>query len=515
MMNRVGLSTLLFLVAASAAPANHPLTLLFGPTSETAGQPAAKAVAGAIIEWLNVPGSTVELLRTNIRDSQELVKYQRPSEIESALLDAARAGRESDMMQFVNALDRAAYAAARRPGERVLLVVVDSPSPALAATVKGGPEEFDSRLAQTLEFCKSKSIKVVVFDPSDASKDSAPALKSLASGTGGVLVREAATVNAAMSKAGALEQARAEAEAPKPAAGPPGLLARTKFFRTYPGRARGGSNLSAMTGLLLVEAPIDGLEFETDRSDYLARARVTQVVRNKEGKIVWEAKKEFTLKGPPRKLEARKGGYLCYMRELKMPAAHYALEATIEDLVSGKSAQATEALHATDSIPGLTLSDAVFVRKYDSSVDKIEGDQVLSYDGTAIIPLLDPVFQAGQPSSLQVYFVIYPDYRGAPPRIDLEFRRDGQPIGRSELPFGDRIRNTAGEGQGMDKGSVTEQKHEFPYLAEIRDLIFEPGPHEAHITVTQGGNGVTRIVPFTVRDDTKEVRIAPRAGRLD
>ncbi len=502
MAKKAGLSVLLFLLlalAAAAAPVNHPLTLLFGPTAEPAGQPAAKAVAGAVVEWLQIPGSTVELLRTNVSDSQELVKFQRPGDIESALLDAARAGRESDMFRFVNALDRAAYAAARRPGERVLLVVVDSPSPALAATMKGGPGELDSRLAQAAEFCKSKSIKVVVFDPSDASKDSTPALKALASATGGALVREAATVNAAISKAGAVEQARAEAEMPKPAAGPPGLAVRTKFFRTYPGRARGDSRLGAMTGLLLVEAPMDGLQFETDRSDYLARARIAQVVRNKDGKVVWEAKKEVTIKGSPRKLEARKSGYLCYMRELKMPAAHYAVEATVEDLVSGKSAQATEALQATDSIPGLTLSEAMFVRKYDNSVDKIEGDQVLSYDGTAIVPLLDPVFQAGRPSDLQIYFVIYPDYRGAPPKITIEFRRHGQSIGRSELPFGDRIRNTAGEGQVMDKGSMTEQKHEFPYMADIRGLNFDPGPHEAHVTVMQGNNGVTRIVPFSVK----------------
>ncbi len=124
MVKKVGLSALLFLLAAFAAPATHPLTLVFGPTAEPGGQIAARAVAGAVVEWLKIPGSTAELLRPNTSDSQELTKFMRPTEIESALLDAARAGRQGEMPGFVDALDQASSAAARRPGERVLLVVV-------------------------------------------------------------------------------------------------------------------------------------------------------------------------------------------------------------------------------------------------------------------------------------------------------------------------------------------------------------------------------------------------------
>lgn len=248
-----------------------------------------------------------------------------------------------------------------------------------------------------------------------------------------------------------------------------------------------------MNGLLMVEAPIGALEFD----NYQARVRLTQVVRNREGKVVWQAKKDVTLKSSSRRIEERRSGNICYLRELKLPAGHYALEGKVEDLVSGKSAEATEALRASDNLPGFALSDAMFVRKLDDSVDKFEADQVLSYDGTALAPMLEPVFRANAPMDVQIYFVIYPDPRGAPPRISLEIRRDGQAVGRSEIPFTDSVASSiAGGGQGMDmKG---EQKHEFPFLAKIVRATFEAGQYEAHVTVRQGDNAVTRIVPFRV-----------------
>lgn len=499
MTKKTLLSAFVFLTAAAGAPANHPLTILFGPASEQSGQAAAKAAATSVAEWLQAPGATVELFRTTSPDPQELMKFMRPAEIENALLDGAKAGRETDLNKLVNTLDRAAYAAARRPGDRVLLLVVEAPSASALAGMKGGPQEFENRLAQTMEFCKSKSIKVVVVDPSDASKDPGAALKSLAADTGGVLVRDSGALAAAVIKAGGIEQAKAEPESPKEPEGVGSLAVKTTFFRTYPGRARGDMSIGAMTGLLIVEAPMSGMRFQVDGSNYTGRARIAQVVKNREGKVVWEAKKEVTIKGPAKKLEARKTGYLCYIRELKLPAAHYAVEAQVEDLLAEKSVQANAALQATDTIPGLTMSDALVVRKYDNSVDRIEADQVLSYDGTAIVPILQPVFKAGERTNLQIYFVIYPDYRGVRPTATLELRRGGQPIGRSQLPFGDSLRNTAGEGQATDKAGMTEQKHEFPYLAEIRDVSFDRGPHTAHITVTQGNFSVTKVVTFQVR----------------
>ncbi len=437
MVKQACYSVLALLVSgAFAAPENRPLTVVFGPAGEEAGRIAAQAAAVTAFQWLKSPGATLELRRPGIADGQELTKYMQPKDVEKAFLDAAQSGRQSDLLAFLNALDRAATAASRRPGKRVLMVIADSPSPSLAAAMRGGPQEVDNRLAQTREFCKANAISTIVIDPSDPSKDSAAALKSLASETAGALVRDPKTLDASVWKIAPVEKVEAETVASKPApAGPPALTVRARYFRTYPMRWKPGSDLGPMNGFLMVETPIGALEFQPDRSEnYQARVRLTQMVRNSEGKVVWQARKEVTLKAPSRKLQERRAGNLCYLRELKLPAGHYALEGTVEDLVSGKSAQATEALRASDSLPGFALSDAMFVRKLNDSVDKFEADQVLSYDGTALAPMLEPAFRANEPTEVQLYFIIYPDFRGAQPRVSLEIRRTDRRSGDRRSP---------------------------------------------------------------------------------
>jgi hypothetical protein len=186
------------------------------------------------------------------------------------------------------------------------------------------------------------------------------------------------------------------------------------------------------------------------------------------------------------------------MRELKLPGGQYTIEGTVEDLIAGKSGVISEPLRASDSLPGFAVSDALFVRKLDESVDKFEADQALSYDGKALAPMLDPVFRANQPFDLQLYFIIYPDLRGGKPEMSLEILRNGQAVGRSQLPFRDEIRNTATEGGSLD--SKGEQKHEFPYLATTSSAAFDAGAYEARVTIRQDRHTITRVVPFRVLD---------------
>jgi hypothetical protein len=184
------------------------------------------------------------------------------------------------------------------------------------------------------------------------------------------------------------------------------------------------------------------------------------------------------------------------MRALQRPGGQYTIEALVEDLVAGKSGKASETLKSTGNLPGFAVSDALFVRPLNESADRFDADQILAYDGKALAPLLDPVFTANEPFVLRLYFIIYPDLAGAKPEISLEILRNGQAVGRSSLAFNDEIKNTAGENGTLSGKS--EQKHEFPYLTEIRDATFDAGQYEARVTIRQGRNTVTRTIPFRV-----------------
>ena len=483
--------------AGAARCDDRSLVVLFGPTGEDTGRQAAHAVADSTHDWLKIEGASAELRRPGISEGQELTKYMQPKDLEQVFLEAAGSGRQTNLQGFLNALDKATYALARRPGKRLLVVVVESPAPETVKAVPGGAEEFESRIGQTVDFCQSKAESVVVVDPTEpASKSPLAALQSLATATGGALVRETKSLAASMLVVAPLE--RAESAASPPAATAlAGLPVHTRFIRVMPIRANNTlTDMGPMTGLVLVECPIGAIEFRTDGGKFVVEARVTETVRNAAGKSVWEAKKDFSIKEPLKKQAARKGGNLYYMRFLQLPGGQYTIEAVVEDLAAGKSGKASETLRTSDSLPGLAVSDAMFVRPLNESADRFEADQILAYDGKALAPLLDPVFAANEPFVLRLYFIIYPDLAGAKPEISLEILRNGQAVGRSQLAFNDEIKNTAGE-DGTLSGK-SEQKHEFPYMTEIRDASFDAGRYEARVTMRQGRNTVTRGVAFRV-----------------
>lgn len=501
MLTRLRLRNAALLIAIFSAGAarseDRALVILFGPTGEDTGRQAAHSIAESTHDWLRIQGATAELRRPGTSEGQELTQYMQPKDLEKVFLDAAAIGRQADLQGFLNALDKATYALARRPGKRLLVAVLESPPPETVKAMKGGTEEFESRLSQTVDFCRSKNEQVVVLDPSEPlSKEPLAALKSLASATGGTVVRETKSLGASLLMIVPVEKAES-APSPPTASAPVGLPVHTRFIRILPIRANNPvTDMGPMTGWVLVECPIGALQFQSDGGKFAVEARVTETVRNAQGKSVWEAKKDIAIKEPLKKQQARKEGNMYYMRNLQLPAGQYTIEAVVEDLVAGKTGKASETLLASDSLPGFAVSDAMFVRPLDESSDRFEADQILAYDGKALAPLLDPVFAANEPFTLRLYFVIYPDLRGAQPELSLEILRNGQAVGRSQLAFNDKIRNIAGENGTLSGKS--EQKHEFPYLTEIRDATFDAGQYEARVTVRQGRNTVTRGVAFRV-----------------
>jgi len=519
--------------AADPAPPARSAIFLFGPAGAEAGRQAARTVMAVSRHWLSEPGSTAELRRSGSVDALPLEAKTPAKTIEPAFLNAAREARDTDPDTFLNALDRAAQALAGRPGLRILVTVVETPP--LSA-------DAETQLKQTIDFCKANLIRVVVLDPAAVpSKYASHSFQALGQATGGALIRDPraleATVLIASAGSKTAESAYAAPVADEPVTTaalpdlPTGLPVHTRFMRTSPGGSQsfgvqmsvgagrggmtevdGGPNIEQTTGpmrgLFLVESPVNALHFDIDDNagTYTARARVTQIARNAAGKVVWRASKPVTMHGPLNKLAARRVGNIYYMREVVLPAGRYTLEATVEDLIAGKTGGVREPLRTGMGAPGFTVSDALMVRPFDGAGDKFEADQLLQYDGNAISPLLDPVFHAGQPFTLQIYVVVYPDSYGPQPQMSLEILRHGKVVGRSALPFTDKVRNEAGDGGSM--GVASEQKHEFPYLATLRGVELSPGEYEARITVRQGKNALTRPVSFRVLGNERTAVLA-------
>jgi hypothetical protein len=514
------------------------LGIVFGPATPETARRGAHAAADAARRWLQNPGAVVELRRAGSPDSAQ-VDSRTLDGVDQLFADVAARGREADPTAFLTALDAAAQAAAAHSGARLV-----------AAVLNGPPWSSDGErtLATLVDFCRSKGVRVVVLDiaAGGGAEDNA-ALKALATRTGGLWLREAKGLEsslmmlapggkAAPQTAPAPAPASAPAPAPAPQSGGFPIPLYARFIRTSGtgsvssgtlarqlgnADARGTPTLVAnattgpLKGMLLVEAPLNALKFETDdKSDtYHARALINAVVRNSKGVAVWTGGKEVVVRGPMPRLERRRQGVLYFMRDITLLAGdQYTLEATIQDELAGSGGAVTAPVRPPEGAPGLMASDALAVRRFTSAADKFDADQVFSYEGEALAPLLHPVYDAEKGVNLRLFLVIYPDIDGPQPDMHLELMRDGHPVARAAVAFKSQIRNSElgnmgaeGVGAGAPSGGSAiggaipgARAREFPYLASVNGAKLSPGAYDAVVTVRQGRNVITRTVPFQV-----------------
>lgn len=527
----------------TARAEEYSLTFVFGPGFAATARQGARAAAQASRHWFATTSTTIELRRAGSPDARPIDAKMAPKDMDQAFTDAAIAARAVDPAAFLNSLDAAVQAASLRPGIRILVPVLNSPPLS---------SDMESTIKHLVALCQANAVHVVVLDIVEPGAKSVPSqLELLPNNTGGAWVTQAGNLETSLLTVTHAAKAEAVAPASKPpapaaaavappAAGAPAppateaaqgeIPVRARFIRTSttagavtsgiesvvngsgPGGVGTGMQMNErsseandstgpMRGLMLVEAPLSALKFQLDDSagTYLARARIVAIVRNSKGTPVWSGQKEVEIHGPLRDLSLRQKGNLEFMRDLTVPGHdNFTIDAKVEDLLAGISGRIQTPLRAGQGAPGLMASDALFVRPFKRSTDKFEADQVFSYEGEALSPLLDPVFQAGEEFKLQLYFILYPDIRGAQPQLSLDLVREGHAVVRMQMQFNSKLIDPTREGYGP---MIGEQSHSFPYLADINGSKLAPGDYDAIITIRQGKNVITRNAPFRVAGD--------------
>jgi len=494
-------------------------------------------------------GAEVELRRSGSPDAQHIAAGKDTREIEQTFLDAALATREADPPSFLLTLDSAAQSAGSHPGARVVVAVLNSPS----FSVDG-----ERALENLGQICQAHGVRVLVLDVADDAKHvPSTALKALASKTGGAWLRQAKDLEPQVAMVTPPDEETAPPPPPAPAAPkaaeatPAGGFAipftipvyirlmrvsgtgstsesiidhDADFGQTFTitrasdgSIAGGGGSMEVsywpndphapLQGLITVESPLTALRFETDDTagTYQGRARITAIVRDAKGAAIWTGKREVNIHGPIGKLAARREGSMFFMRAVTVIGqGPFTLEAKVEDLVGNTTGSVQTPLRVGRNAPGLVASDALVVRRFKGSADKFEADQVLSYEGDALSPVLDPVYPAAEPVHLEIYLRLYPDIHGAPIDMDMEVLNQGHVVTRMPLPFKNGLASSAREGPssgGTGASSIMGgQAKEFPYLASLK-AKFPPGDYQAIITIRQGKSVIRRPLAFKVIGD--------------
>ncbi len=462
---------LLSAVSFTSAAAGEPglLTFVFGPSSGDAARQSARAAAATARHWLQAGRGPVQLWRAGGAGARDIGANMSAQEIERAFSSAAFAARDTDAPSFLVALESAAQVTALHSGARVVVAVLNSPS---------FSNDGEHTLARLAEFCQGASVRVLALDISRGARVAPnPAINASVIRTGGAwldqakaLEPEVATVAAAASDPevqGRTPTADPTAESSRPAPVAPGAIPRfeipvhIRFLRTSgtgsmsnsimdhepdlgrtatvantgsAGTSVGSSQIAyqandsshPLQGLVAVESPFSALKFDIDDDAgvYHARARLTAIVRNARGVAIWTGGREVTVHGPVRGLDARRKGSLFLMRGVGLVGrGPFTLEARVEDLLAGSTGSIKTPLQTGGNAFGLMASDALVVRPSRGSEDRFEADQVLSYEGDVLSPVLDPIFRAEEPVALQIYLRLYPDTRGDLPKLSLEVPR--------------------------------------------------------------------------------------------
>ncbi len=537
------------------------LTFVFGPSSQEAARQSARAAAAEARHWVQTGGGVVELRRAGSPDTRRIDAAMDAKEMEQVFSDAALAVRDADPSSFLITLDSAAQAAAFHPGARIVVAVLNSPP-------------FSSDGERTLEhlgeICQAHGVRVLVLDVGEGGK-TVPnaALNALTAKTGGAWVRQAKALEpqvamvAPPDEQGPLPtppapvQAAAKAAEAAPLAGSAApkseIPVRIRFIRTagtgstsesitdheadfgmsatlsnVDGAVTGGGGSmevsywpndpnAPLQGLVTVESPLSALKFDTDDNTgtYQAHARITAMVRNVKGVIIWSGRRDVIVHGPMQKMKERREGSMFFMRAVTVVGqGPFTLEAKVEDLLGNTMGVIQTPLRVGRNAKSLVATDAVVVRPFKGSVDKFEADQVLSYDGEALSPVLDPVFRAGQPVDLQIYLRLYPDIHGAPLDLSMEVLTEGRVVARVALPFKSGLAKPSREGAVSGIGNTVNiyggQAKEFPYLVNMKGAKFPAGDYQGIISIRQGKSVIRRVVAFKVVGDgtTPPVRIA-------
>ncbi|MGA2185656.1 MAG: hypothetical protein ABSH47_21775 [Bryobacteraceae bacterium] len=528
----IALSTLAVLAGAAVPQPDAVRSAIFvlGPAAGNPGLQAARSAAFACRRWLKEPGASAELRRAGSSESVALDKIA-SKDLESAFLTAARDASDRDPADLISTLDDAVHALANRPGLRVAVAIVD------AAPLSSETQES---LRQIIQYSSSNSVHIVLLDPSKASAETAGEIWELAgSTTSGAFIQESRTLASTLLSVSGVQPTAADAEPALPERAAPSassnlsadLPVYVRFIQISNRSTSTQSQLAALSigptggvnganvgeaasrvegaggplhGYLIVQAPLSALHFDKDdrTGAYSGHAVVNVTVRSDSGKTagkaVWHAAKDVKINGPLAKFHDREGGNLYFLREVQLQGGKFTLEASVEDVLANKTANISEPLKTGSSVPGLMVSDAMFVKSLKGSVDKFEADTTLNYQGNAIAPLLGPVFPADTPFKVELYFILYPDIYGPQPGITLEILQGGKVVSQASMPFKSMLQSS---GQEIKGSAITgELQHGFDYIASMNVDKMSASDCQARLTIRQGGNVVTRVVDFRVAE---------------
>jgi VWFA-related protein len=233
---------------------------------------------------------------------------------------------------------------------------------------------------------------------------------------------------------------------------------------------------------VVVEVPLSSVEFTVDKKKKTFGQRLTTlaVVKDGAGRVVERFSDEYPLAGPLEQLEAAKQSNAVLRRIVPLASGQYTLETVSQVRGTGKTSVERVTFEVPPAGDGPQLSSLCLLRRAEPlPADAPPSDDPFRYEGTRLVPhLAGPVSQAATPN-LSFFARLYLQDGGEPPKITLDFVRDGKIVGRAQPPV------PAADASGR-----------IAYVGGVPSGGLAPGAYEVRLTFAQGSEKASSSTRF-------------------
>lgn len=236
---------------------------------------------------------------------------------------------------------------------------------------------------------------------------------------------------------------------------------------------------------LLMEVPLAHLTFNVDqvKKTYHTNFALLALIKDANGHVVERFSQGYPFEGPLDRLAALQRGNVVFTRNLRLAPGRYTLETGVHDRATNKLTARRSILMVPPRGESIGLSSVAVIKRVDPVDPNVKDqDNPLRFTEGRIVPNLGDLILPTPGTKISFYFVVYPAGGASePPRLTLEFLRDGEVIARAtpELP--------APDAQGR-----------IPYISTVPMETFKAGRYELRAIAQQGTRAVEEHAFFTI-----------------
>jgi len=252
------------------------------------------------------------------------------------------------------------------------------------------------------------------------------------------------------------------------------------------GLLRYGDAGSGVMNAVVLEAPLNDVEFRTDDATktYAARLAVVALLKDKTGAVVEKFNEDFSRQGPAQDVDQARRDVAVVKRYFTVAPGQYVLETAMLDEQSGKLGSRRQDVAILAPSSGLSLSDIVLVRRMNAFAgdeDADRADPLRCADGRVVPDLSGRVSKAAEPT-VALFLHVYSDRSSSEkPSLKAEVRRAGALIATVPMPLG----------EGTSQGFI-------PYIAQLGTAALDPGWYTLTLILEQGTRHASQSVSFVL-----------------